>query len=149
MKIKPDKHEAWYNRGIALKDLGRLEEAIASCDKALEIKPDNDQAWVNRGFALKNLGRLEEAIASYEQAVKIKPDYHQAWYNKACYYPLQGNVEFDFGCRSILFTSFLTREYLTKINPISEYEQSNQTIPSEMSAGVLPPSIQDTLRKTY
>jgi tetratricopeptide (TPR) repeat protein len=33
-------HEAWNNRGNALDDLGRGEEAIASYDKALEIKPD-------------------------------------------------------------------------------------------------------------
>ena len=28
LKIKPDYHQAWNNRGIALSDLGRLEEAI-------------------------------------------------------------------------------------------------------------------------
>jgi Flp pilus assembly protein TadD len=32
--------------------LGRLEEAIASYDQALEIKPDKDEAWNNRGYAL-------------------------------------------------------------------------------------------------
>jgi Flp pilus assembly protein TadD len=30
LEIKPDYHEAWNNRGIALDNLGRLEEAIAS-----------------------------------------------------------------------------------------------------------------------
>ena len=36
LEFKPDKDEAWNNRGIALGNLGRLEEAIASYDKALE-----------------------------------------------------------------------------------------------------------------
>ncbi|MEM9276152.1 MAG: tetratricopeptide repeat protein, partial [Cyanobacteria bacterium P01_F01_bin.143] len=75
-------HEAWYNRGIALKNLGRLEEALTSYEKALDIKPDKDEAWYNRGNALFNLGRLEEAIASYEKALDIKPDKDQAWNNR-------------------------------------------------------------------
>ena len=89
----PDAHDAWYNRGIALGNLGRFEKAIASYDQAVQIKPDDHKAWYNRGYALGNLDRLEEAIASYDQAIKIKPDFHQAWYNKACRYALQGNVE--------------------------------------------------------
>jgi tetratricopeptide (TPR) repeat protein len=82
LEIKPDKHEAWNNRGVALKNLGRLEEAIASYDQALEIKPDKHEAWNNRGIALGNLGRLEEAIASYDRALEIQPDFHQAWYGR-------------------------------------------------------------------
>jgi tetratricopeptide (TPR) repeat protein len=64
LEFKPDKHEAWHNRGFALGNLGRYEEAIASYDQALEIKPDYHEAWYNRGNALDNLGRYEEAIAS-------------------------------------------------------------------------------------
>ena len=82
LEIKPDYHDAWYNRGIALGNLGRWEEAIASYDKALEIKPDDHEAWYNRGIALRNLGRLEEAIASYDKALEIKPDKHEAWNNR-------------------------------------------------------------------
>ncbi len=82
LKIKPDYHQAWYNRGIALDDLGRLEEAIASYDQALKIKPDYHQAWYNRGIALDDLGRLEGAIASDDQALKFQSDKHEAWYNR-------------------------------------------------------------------
>ncbi|ABW27951.1 tetratricopeptide repeat protein [Acaryochloris marina] len=74
LEFKPDDDQAWYNRGIALRQLGRLEEAIASYDKALEFKPDDDQAWYNRGIALHQLGRFEEAITSYDKALAFKPD---------------------------------------------------------------------------
>ena len=69
MKFKPDYLEAWANRGSALDDLGRYEEAIASYDHALKFKPDDDLAWNGRGVALDNLGRLEEAITSYDKAL--------------------------------------------------------------------------------
>ncbi|ELS04052.1 tetratricopeptide repeat protein, partial [Xenococcus sp. PCC 7305] len=55
LEIKPDKYEAWYNRGNALDDLGRLEEAIASYEQALEIKPDYDKALLNKKTTLRKL----------------------------------------------------------------------------------------------
>jgi tetratricopeptide (TPR) repeat protein len=82
LQVKPDKHGFWYNRGIALGELGRYEEAIASYDRALKVKPDKHAAWYNRGIALGELGRYEEAIASYDRALKIKPDKHAAWNNR-------------------------------------------------------------------
>jgi tetratricopeptide (TPR) repeat protein len=54
LEFKPDDHQAWYNRGNALADLGHNEEAIESYDKALEFKPDYHQAWYGRGNALLN-----------------------------------------------------------------------------------------------
>ncbi|RCJ26130.1 hypothetical protein A6770_26715 [Nostoc minutum NIES-26] len=82
LKIQHDFHYAWYNKGNALKNLGRNEEAIASYDQALKIQPDFHYAWNGKGNALKNLGRNEEAIASYDQALKIQPDFHYAWNGK-------------------------------------------------------------------
>jgi Flp pilus assembly protein TadD len=36
LKLKPDYHAAWNNRGIVLANLGRYEDAITSYDKALQ-----------------------------------------------------------------------------------------------------------------
>jgi tetratricopeptide (TPR) repeat protein len=82
ISFKPDKHEAWYNRGISLGRLGRYEEAIKSYDRAISFKPNQHEAWYKRGNSLVNLGRYEEAIESYKRAISFKPDYHEAWYNR-------------------------------------------------------------------
>ncbi len=74
-------------------NLGRIEDAITSYDKALEFKPDYHEAWNNRGNALDDLGRFEEAIASYDKALEIKSDFAGTFYNKACCYALQENIE--------------------------------------------------------
>ncbi|MER3435672.1 MAG: hypothetical protein C4288_20350, partial [Leptolyngbya sp. ERB_1_1] len=79
VEIKPDKHEAWNNRGVALSALGRKEEAITSYDKAVEIKPDYHKAWDNRGDVLVELERYEEALASYALAIEINPEYPFPW----------------------------------------------------------------------
>jgi tetratricopeptide (TPR) repeat protein len=77
--------ERWHNKGNALYNLGRNEEAIKAYEKAIEIKPDFNMvhlAWNNKGNAFSNLGRHEEALKAFEKAIEIKPDYHHAWYNK-------------------------------------------------------------------
>ncbi|MEG4169864.1 MULTISPECIES: TPR end-of-group domain-containing protein [unclassified Microcoleus] len=81
LEIQPYRHAAWYNRGIALGNIGRLEDGIASYDKALEIKPYDHEAWYNRGILLGNMGRLEEAIISIglsiqnlQQVINLNPD---------------------------------------------------------------------------
>lgn len=55
LKIKPDKHQALYNTGIALDELGRYEEAIACFDAALAIKSDDQLAIVNKKEVLEKL----------------------------------------------------------------------------------------------
>ena len=74
--------EALNNRGNALQDLKRPEEALASYDKALAIRPDYAEALNNRGKALQDLKRPEEALASYDKALAIRPDYAEALDNR-------------------------------------------------------------------
>ena len=67
--------------GVALQELGRLEDAETSCKKAIAIKPDYAEAHSNLGNTLKELGRLKDAETSYNKAIAIKPDYAEAHSN--------------------------------------------------------------------
>lgn len=80
--LTPDYADAYYNRGIALFCLNRLQEAIASFDRALALKPGFADAYYNCGIAQHKLGLLEEAIVSYDHAILFKPDYVEAFYNR-------------------------------------------------------------------
>ena len=71
--IHPELAEAHSNRGNALKDLMRLDEAVKSYDRALRIRPGIAESHTNRGNALKDLGRLHEAQESYERALQDQP----------------------------------------------------------------------------
>jgi tetratricopeptide (TPR) repeat protein len=82
IEINPKNAAAYSNRGNALKELKRLDEALASYDRAIAIKPDYADAYSNRGIALQELKRLDEALASYDRAIAIKPDYAEAYYNR-------------------------------------------------------------------
>ena len=63
--------EAWNNKGIALDDLGKHEEAIKCYDKALELNPKYEKAWNNKGNTFEKLGRKEEAQECFQEAKKL------------------------------------------------------------------------------
>ena len=76
--------EAWElsNKGVALNNLGRTEEALACFDESLDINSRIAGVWNNKGSALVNLGRADEALACYNKALDINPRDAEAWYNK-------------------------------------------------------------------
>ncbi len=69
--LLPEDADAHYNLGNALRDSGRLDEALASYLSALKIKPDLAYAYYGMGNVLKELNRLSEAVTSYRSALNI------------------------------------------------------------------------------
>ncbi len=59
----PGLAEAHNNRGMALQDLKRPEDALASYDRAIALRPNFAEAYNNRGTALRDLKRPEDALA--------------------------------------------------------------------------------------
>jgi tetratricopeptide (TPR) repeat protein len=82
IQIDPNSSAYFSNRGIALQDLKRFDDALASYDRALAIRPNNPEALNNRGTALRDLKRFEDALASYDCALAIRPDYAEAFNNR-------------------------------------------------------------------
>jgi tetratricopeptide (TPR) repeat protein len=74
VKIKPDLHEAWYNRGISLSKLGQYEAAIASYDQAVKIKPDYHEAWSNRACAHSLNQNPTDALQDLATAIQLSPE---------------------------------------------------------------------------
>ncbi len=83
----------YYNMGLALYYQGKLDEAIAAYQKAIEIDPDYADAYYNIGIALRKQGKLDEAIAAYQKAIEIDPDYADAYYNIGIALRKQGKLD--------------------------------------------------------
>jgi tetratricopeptide (TPR) repeat protein len=79
--LKPNFAEAHCNLGVTLKELGRLDEALASYKQAIALKPDFAQAHNNLGNTLQELGSLNEAQESFTQALALKPNFAEAHFN--------------------------------------------------------------------
>jgi Flp pilus assembly protein TadD len=66
--------KAWMNQGLALRRLGRYNEALEAYNRALELEPSYILAWNNRGVVLLDLGRYREAESAFQQALELDPN---------------------------------------------------------------------------
>jgi tetratricopeptide (TPR) repeat protein len=73
--------EARCNLGSVLFLQGRVPEAIAHYQQALQIDPYYAMAHNDLGSALMARGQVQDAIGHFEQAVRFEPDLHVAHYN--------------------------------------------------------------------
>jgi tetratricopeptide (TPR) repeat protein len=80
--------DAWFNKGNALANLNKYDEAITVFDKAIEINPQDSITWYSKGVALSYLNRLDEAIKAYDKSIEINPQIKII----ACVYELQIGV---------------------------------------------------------
>ena len=63
--------------------VGRFDEAIALCQRALSERPDSAMIHMIHGHALKTIGKGDEAIAAYRQAYTLRPDFGDAYWSLA------------------------------------------------------------------
>jgi protein O-mannosyl-transferase len=76
-----DNEVAQYSLGNTLLQKGRVDEAIAHFQIALQIKPDNAETHYKLGNALAQKGKEDEAILHYQRALQIDPDFVPAHVN--------------------------------------------------------------------
>nr|QNO43661.1 cell division coordinator CpoB [Methanosarcinales archaeon ANME-2c ERB4] len=81
-KFKYSQSDKLHNKGLALADLDRYEEALKAFEKAIKLKPDASYAWYSKGRALADLDRYEEALKAFEKTIELKPDDADAWHSK-------------------------------------------------------------------
>jgi tetratricopeptide (TPR) repeat protein len=74
--------DAYYNRGLALVEEGRMAEAVRLFDKALELRPENPDVLGQRNLAslyAAGLGYWQadwpQAIAKFEALYELEPEY--------------------------------------------------------------------------
>ncbi|KAL5773009.1 hypothetical protein ACOSP7_012625 [Xanthoceras sorbifolium] len=66
------------NRAICFFKLGKYEDTIKECTKALELNPTYMKALVKRGEACEKCEKFEEAIADMKKILELDPSNDQA-----------------------------------------------------------------------
>ena len=77
----PSNGQGYNALGNALAKDGRIDEAIAHYEKALQVKPAYAEAHNNLGVALGKSGRFDEVIAHCNKALEINPNLADAHNN--------------------------------------------------------------------
>lgn len=67
--------ELLYHQGNELALQGKIEEAIATWQKAINLKPDFAEPYCQIGMVLRHQGKYKEAIPLLEKAIELKPDF--------------------------------------------------------------------------
>jgi molecular chaperone DnaK len=80
--LDPNDPEIWYNRGVAMDKLGRIEEALESFEMSTMLNSNDPEAWCNKGIALFKLSRFIESLKTFEKAIELNPNYKKALYNE-------------------------------------------------------------------
>lgn len=81
LQLSPRRPDTYFNLGVAMKELGRLEESITMYRRAIELKPDYADAHNNLGMILKDLGNIDDAARCLGEALACKPNSVEILYN--------------------------------------------------------------------
>ena len=114
LSIDPDDAIAQVERCGTLSDLGRQEEALAACERAIDALPA--PAFTNRAIAQQRAGKILDAIGSYEKALAINPNDATVWTH-------QGILFEKLGQNEKALTSY---NKAIQINPKSAFAQVNR-----------------------
>ena len=90
VSIAPDWVEAYINLGVALHQLGRIEEARAAFDAAVRHDPYNGISRYDLGCVLEELGDTDRAIEQLQIAARLMPGHADARFNLALAYEKRG-----------------------------------------------------------
>lgn len=90
LKVYPANALGYNQRGLAYKERGDLESALADYSQAIALLPAYDFALTNRGIVYKEMGKFEQAYDDHTQAIAVNRDFSEAYLNR-------GNVLFSAG----------------------------------------------------
>jgi DNA-binding response OmpR family regulator/Flp pilus assembly protein TadD len=86
IEIDPRSAYAWYDRGVALREIGQDEEAATDFDKAAELAPADEEILFARADLLRKRGILREqktlidaAIRAFNSVLEKNPNNAEAW----------------------------------------------------------------------
>jgi len=79
--------------GLALRMVGRLEEAVSAHKKAIQRAPDYIVAHIGSGTTYSLMGREKEARAEAKEVLRINPKFSLDYYAKTL--PLKDQSEID------------------------------------------------------
>lgn len=74
--------EALINRGIAYKNAGKTDLALADLNKAIDLDGNNALACFNRGIIFEDAKKYDLALADYNRSVDLDPGFAQAYNNR-------------------------------------------------------------------
>lgn len=93
LKINSKIPEAYKERGIAFKNLGKLSEALKDFNEAIDLNPFYHQAYNSRAIYFDDLEQNEKALMDYNKAINLDPKSSVYYLNRAEFRIKIGEIE--------------------------------------------------------
>ncbi|MDQ1261169.1 MAG: hypothetical protein QG575_350 [Euryarchaeota archaeon] len=99
LELEPNSTDLWNNKGKALANLGKMDDAISCFDKSLDINASNPASLNLLAIALsEGLNKYSEAIAIFDQILDANPSYFDAWIGKGMALANEGDLSGSLKC---------------------------------------------------
>ncbi len=94
--LDPNLVVSWIEKGVALHNLSRYDEAVRALDEAIKLDPNYADAWNTKGVVLRNQGqslddldigldgqdKYDEAMKCFDEAIRLNPNNAMVWRQK-------------------------------------------------------------------
>lgn len=80
-ELDPSSYEAWYNKGLLLRDKSQMREARAALERAVACRPTSAVAATALAFVCIDLKEKADALKLLERAVELEPELPERWSN--------------------------------------------------------------------
>jgi len=82
LALNAENHAALYRRGMALHDLGRVQESVESVQQAINVSADEPDYYSLLGRFYESQSRYEKALEAYTVALDLDPTHTMALNNR-------------------------------------------------------------------
>jgi len=66
LNINKDYVSAWNDKGVALMELKKYQDALKCFEEVIQLEPGDNMAWYNRGYVLMLLEEYQEAVNTFD-----------------------------------------------------------------------------------
>jgi len=94
--LRPASASVYSNMGNALREMGRLQTAVAAHQQAIKLGPNNPEAYYNLGLALRDLGQVDQALNCFNRTITMRPEHVDCHWDRALTLLTKGRFEEGF-----------------------------------------------------
>jgi len=96
--LQPQHAVLQHDLGLALLEVGQVDEAIAALRRAVDIDPAFADAHFRLGIALEKRGDMGGAVLAYDRATELSPALTEAWFRAGALVYALGHRDEAIGC---------------------------------------------------
>lgn len=85
-------YRAYYDLGLAYREVKKYDLAISTFQKALEIAPKSFEAHYDLGVVYQQTGKLDQALQEFQLAYKLNPGSTEIIYSMGQIYEQMNNI---------------------------------------------------------